>query len=147
MFRKPIKLIFNSIRIANKSKNSILEKRSFPNNIKNNANPIGKALINNDKKTFSTTTNNTTARIMTTLHAFTNGVESTPTNHKNNQTRNFDEPTLKLETHTDHLTIKWEDGTSSELLYHWLRDNCRCSECFHPVTQQRLFDSANVRSL
>jgi hypothetical protein len=26
----------------------------------------------------------------------------------------------------------------------WLRDHCRCSECFHPVTKQRLVDTFDV---
>lgn len=29
----------------------------------------------------------------------------------------------------------------------WLRDHCRCSECFHPVTKQRLLDTFDVSGL
>lgn len=28
----------------------------------------------------------------------------------------------------------------------WLRDHCRCPECFHPVTKQRLLDTFGVSS-
>ena len=29
----------------------------------------------------------------------------------------------------------------------WLRDHCRCSECYHPVTKQRLLDTFDVSGL
>lgn len=29
----------------------------------------------------------------------------------------------------------------------WLRDHCRCSDCYHPVTKQRLLDTFDVSSL
>lgn len=28
----------------------------------------------------------------------------------------------------------------------WLRDHCRCAQCFHPVTKQRLVNTFEVRS-
>lgn len=69
--------------------------------------------------------------------------------------------------HSDHLRVKFGDGQISNLLvqysspvyyvrqidlralifnshYIWLRDNCRCSECFHPYTKQRLLDTFQV---
>jgi hypothetical protein len=26
----------------------------------------------------------------------------------------------------------------------WLRDHCRCSQCFHPITKQRLMDTFSI---
>ncbi|KAH9823382.1 hypothetical protein DFH28DRAFT_357644 [Melampsora americana] len=44
-------------------------------------------------------------------------------------------------SHSDHLRVKFANGQSSNFHYIWLRDNCRCSECFHPYTKQRLLDT------
>lgn len=44
-------------------------------------------------------------------------------------------------SHSDHLRVKFGDGQVSNFHYIWLRDNCRCSECFHPYTKQRLLDT------
>lgn len=48
---------------------------------------------------------------------------------------------------SDKIEITWTDpnpsGTST---YHniWLRDNCHCSECYYPLTKQRLLNSATI---
>ena len=41
----------------------------------------------------------------------------------------------------DGLTVKvgFCDGDTGEYPYVWLRDNCQCSTCFHPVSKSRLF--------
>ena len=41
----------------------------------------------------------------------------------------------------DGLTVKvgFSDGDTGEYPYVWLRDNCQCSTCFHPVSKSRLF--------
>ncbi|KAI0315568.1 hypothetical protein OF83DRAFT_342642 [Amylostereum chailletii] len=53
------------------------------------------------------------------------------------------------------IFINWEGGDWSRFHHLWLRDHCRCPECFHPVTKQRLVNTfeipadiepANVRS-
>ncbi len=39
------------------------------------------------------------------------------------------------------LTVAWDDGSSDEFHYLWLRDNCACAECRHPVAWERLLDN------
>ncbi|KAI5958498.1 uncharacterized protein KGF55_005758 [Candida pseudojiufengensis] len=42
------------------------------------------------------------------------------------------------------LEINWQGDQKS--IYHniWLRDNCHCSECYYPITKQRLLNSATI---
>ena len=40
----------------------------------------------------------------------------------------------------DALDVRWHDGTESTFLYCWLRDHCRCPDCCHPHTQERIQD-------
>ena len=35
--------------------------------------------------------------------------------------------------------VRWDDGSTSRLSATWLRDNCACRQCRHPVTMERLF--------
>lgn len=65
-----------------------------------------------------------------------------------------------MQTHTDQqrviiqdiatgprgITIDWDDGHVSEFHFCWLRDNCRCSACWHPQAQERLFDALAITS-
>ena len=65
-----------------------------------------------------------------------------------------------MQTHTDQqrviiqdiatgprgITIDWDDGHVSEFHFSWLRDNCRCSACWHPQAQERLFDALAITS-
>ena len=65
-----------------------------------------------------------------------------------------------MQTHTDQqrviiqdiatgprgITIDWDDGHVSEFHFSWLRDNCRCSDCWHPQAQERLFDALAITS-
>ncbi|KAH8927411.1 Trimethyllysine dioxygenase [Atractiella rhizophila] len=39
------------------------------------------------------------------------------------------------------VEIKWGDSKAVPFYNLWLRDNCRCSHCYHPVTKQRLVDT------
>ena len=45
------------------------------------------------------------------------------------------------ETHTQVL---WNDGHVSTFNNTWLRDHCQCSQCVHPHSHQRTFDSLDV---
>lgn len=38
------------------------------------------------------------------------------------------------------VRVEWDDGRVSDFHWVWLRDNCRCSDCIHPATQERLVD-------
>ena len=42
----------------------------------------------------------------------------------------------------DSVEIRWNlnEDVRSKYHYIWLRDNCRCPECYHPETHQRLVD-------
>ncbi len=42
----------------------------------------------------------------------------------------------------ENLVVNWSDGdrpTMDCFPFVWLRDNCQCPECFHPVSKGRLF--------
>ncbi|KAI0029107.1 Trimethyllysine dioxygenase [Vararia minispora EC-137] len=42
------------------------------------------------------------------------------------------------------IFIHWEGAEWSRFHNLWLRDHCRCAECFHPVTKQRLFSTFDI---
>ncbi len=42
------------------------------------------------------------------------------------------------------LVLRWPDGHESGFHYIWLRDNCRCPECLHPVTLERSLLTAAI---
>jgi gamma-butyrobetaine dioxygenase len=42
------------------------------------------------------------------------------------------------------VTLDWDDGTSSDFHYIWLRDNCPCTECKHPNAWERLLDNVEL---
>ncbi|CEP14208.1 hypothetical protein [Parasitella parasitica] len=37
--------------------------------------------------------------------------------------------------------LDWNNRKTSVYSHFWLRDHCRCAECYHPVTRQRLVDT------
>ena len=39
------------------------------------------------------------------------------------------------------LKVIWSDGSASRFPYVFLRENCKCSQCFHPSSSQRLVDT------
>ena len=39
---------------------------------------------------------------------------------------------------TRHLKVSWNDGTFSRYPYIFLRDNCKCPQCFEPKSKQSL---------
>ncbi|XP_031551001.1 uncharacterized protein LOC116288368 [Actinia tenebrosa] len=39
------------------------------------------------------------------------------------------------------LTVSWNDGTTNRYPFVYLRDICKCPECFHDSSMQRAFDS------
>lgn len=47
---------------------------------------------------------------------------------------------------SDKIEITWTEEGPSTSTYHniWLRDNCHCSECYYPLTKQRLLNSATI---
>lgn len=51
---------------------------------------------------------------------------------------------LELTLHPRSLVLSWPDAGESEFHYIWLRDNCRCPECLHPVTLERSLFTARI---
>jgi gamma-butyrobetaine dioxygenase len=51
---------------------------------------------------------------------------------------------LSSEQRDTFLVVRWKDGHTSKFHYLWLRDNCHCSECRHPTSHQRLFETADI---
>lgn len=43
------------------------------------------------------------------------------------------------------LTVEFNDGLSSDFHYAWLRDSCRCKLCVDSKSQQKLFDTINLK--
>jgi len=44
------------------------------------------------------------------------------------------------------LAVTWRDvARTSHFPYLWLRDNCQCGECFHPITKARLLKITNLK--
>ncbi len=42
-----------------------------------------------------------------------------------------------LETSSSRLTLTAADGSRLDFPFAWLRDNCQCPECFHPISMAR----------
>ncbi|THV02803.1 Trimethyllysine dioxygenase [Dendrothele bispora CBS 962.96] len=42
------------------------------------------------------------------------------------------------------VAVGWDTRTWSRFHHIWLRDHCRCSECFHPTTKQRLVNTFEI---
>lgn len=42
------------------------------------------------------------------------------------------------------VTINWNTNIQSKFHNIWLRDHCRCPECFHPITKQRLMNTFDI---
>ncbi|KAI0249174.1 hypothetical protein BJV78DRAFT_1328612 [Lactifluus subvellereus] len=53
-----------------------------------------------------------------------------------------DLPTTSVNQH--EVFIQWDGATRSKFHHIWLRDHCRCPECFHPVTKQRLINTFEI---
>ncbi|KAG2502931.1 hypothetical protein JM16_009531 [Phytophthora kernoviae] len=51
---------------------------------------------------------------------------------------------IGVKTTPEQLELKWSTGKTSSLLHVWLRDNCRCSICYHAVAEERILDSSSI---
>jgi gamma-butyrobetaine dioxygenase len=45
---------------------------------------------------------------------------------------------------SDRLIVGWSDDSTNEFHHVWLRDNCGCVECRHPIVGERLSDPAAI---
>jgi gamma-butyrobetaine dioxygenase len=37
------------------------------------------------------------------------------------------------------VEVSWADGSSARFHHVWLRDNCACGQCVHPITKEQTF--------
>ncbi|CAE7210259.1 unnamed protein product [Rhizoctonia solani] len=42
------------------------------------------------------------------------------------------------------VSVGWKNGVISHFHHIWLRDHCRCADCLHPVTKQRLVNTFEI---
>ncbi|WP_153102050.1 TauD/TfdA family dioxygenase [Paraburkholderia hayleyella] len=42
------------------------------------------------------------------------------------------------------IIVTWGDGRVSPFHFMWLRDNCACNQCVHPLTREQVFEIADV---
>ncbi|KAL1915058.1 uncharacterized protein VTP21DRAFT_7763 [Calcarisporiella thermophila] len=60
-----------------------------------------------------------------------------------NATR-VDDISSQISTSASKLQIQWNNEQASLFHHFWLRDHCRCPECYHQVTKQRLVDTFKI---
>ncbi|OQR82065.1 gamma-butyrobetaine dioxygenase [Thraustotheca clavata] len=54
-------------------------------------------------------------------------------------------PTLEyIQPAEETLKLSWSDGIQSSFHYVWLRDNCNCSKCRHPIAEERMHDTLSI---
>ncbi|KEP50204.1 trimethyllysine dioxygenase [Rhizoctonia solani 123E] len=47
-------------------------------------------------------------------------------------------------SNTRKVSVGWSNGVTSHFHHIWLRDHCRCADCLHPVTKQRLVNTFEI---
>ncbi|KAH6909086.1 mitochondrial protein [Coprinopsis sp. MPI-PUGE-AT-0042] len=52
--------------------------------------------------------------------------------------------TPTIATEANRVNIAWSEGITSAFHNIWLRDHCRCSQCFHSITKQRLQNTFEI---
>jgi trimethyllysine dioxygenase len=74
------------------------------------------------------------------------GTSSQPSEQPISSSQSSNKPSdLPATTFNDkHVSIQWKNGATSQYHHIWLRDHCRCSKCFHPVTKQRLVNTFEI---
>ncbi|KAK4291846.1 hypothetical protein Pmani_035351 [Petrolisthes manimaculis] len=72
-------------------------------------------------------------------------------NHNNNNNNNNIRQASSLVTQVDlhpsqpMLKVEWKEGGTTIYPYLWLRDNCQCSQCYHPTTLSRLLSVSKLQ--
>lgn len=51
---------------------------------------------------------------------------------------------LSAQAQQDAVAVRWSDDLDSLYHYQWLRDNCQCAQCVHPVTREQVFEIVDV---
>lgn len=44
----------------------------------------------------------------------------------------------------DMIRVHWEDNSTCDFPYIFLRDSCQCSACLHPISKQRILDTVEA---
>lgn len=47
---------------------------------------------------------------------------------------------VNAETLDRWIAVEWSDGVTARFHHVWLRDNCPCPECVHPITKEQTFE-------
>ncbi|KZT73518.1 mitochondrial protein [Daedalea quercina L-15889] len=68
--------------------------------------------------------------------------ETHPEHHEQNSSTLGDLPTSRIDDRK--VVVGWDAQTWSRYHHIWLRDHCRCPQCFHPVTKQRLVNTFEI---
>lgn len=50
-------------------------------------------------------------------------------------------PIVNVDSRQGKVGVTWSSGIESRYHNVWLRDHCRCAECYHPQTKQRQVDT------
>lgn len=53
-------------------------------------------------------------------------------------------PGVTTDAKSRSVYITWASGITSKFHSIWLRDHCRCSQCYHPTTKQRLLNTFEI---
>ncbi|MGI9029901.1 MAG: gamma-butyrobetaine hydroxylase-like domain-containing protein, partial [Ilumatobacteraceae bacterium] len=51
-----------------------------------------------------------------------------------------DDPVVEASASQRWVELAWADGTTARFHHVWLRDNCPCASCVHPVTKEQTFE-------
>ncbi|KAH9084433.1 hypothetical protein LEN26_020825 [Aphanomyces euteiches] len=49
-----------------------------------------------------------------------------------------------IKTNAEFIEIQWADGQKSHFHHIWLRDNCTCEKCRHPIAEERMLDTLAI---
>ncbi|CAL4097429.1 unnamed protein product, partial [Meganyctiphanes norvegica] len=81
-----------------------------------------------------------------TLHSITTHVSSQEKDVAKDQLNWEDEHVIMdvAETSNRMLEVSWSSKEKDLYPYVWMRDNCQCSNCFHPIAKTRTFGAFNL---
>ncbi|KAF0682542.1 Aste57867_25340 [Aphanomyces stellatus] len=51
---------------------------------------------------------------------------------------------LQIKSNLERVDITWSDGQTSPFHHIWLRDNCQCEQCRHPIAEERMHDTLSI---